>query len=73
MNQKEASQRRAVIVMHPTTDEKETYYGDEVYSISDKGIVIAASQSRMLYPWHRVMLFTYHIQDETARKVILGY
>ena len=73
LNGNEASQRREVIVMHPHCDKRETYRGDQVYSITEKGIVIAVMSSRIFYPWSRVIQFTYHNDDVNARKVIQGY
>lgn len=69
----QAAQRREVVVKHPYNEENIRYMGDKVYSITEKGIVIAVVTSRILYPWHRVMLFNYHTDDVEARKVIQGW
>lgn len=73
MDQNEAAQRREVVVLHPFTDQRETYAGDKVYSINDKGIVIALHAHRIFFPWSRVVQFTYHHVDVNARKAIQGF
>lgn len=73
MNQYEASQRRQVVIRDYHTGDRSTFSADKVYSITDNGIVVAVGPSRVFYPWHRIESFTYHAQDEVARKKIQGY
>ena len=69
----EAAQRREAVVMHSHTDAKDRYSGEAVYSITEKGIVIAHNETRIFYPWSRVTSFSYHNLDTAARMVIQGY
>lgn len=73
MNQDEASQQRFVFIKNNLTDKFESYAGDQVFSVTEKGVVIAVMSTRILYPWHRIDHFTYHTQDVSARKAIQGY
>ncbi len=65
--------RREVVVMHPFTNEPTRYSGDKVHSVTDKGVVLEVSISKMFYPWHRVTQFTYHSLDKAVRSIIQGY
>lgn len=73
MEKREYAEFRRVVVLNPnggTTD----YNGEEVYGISELGIVIIQnSPLRHLIPWHRVVEFTYDINDDAARNIIQGY
>lgn len=77
MNEKltpaEAIVRRTAVILHPFTDQKKEYNGTEIYSVTEKGIVIAVGKTRLFYPWHRVNSFNYHVDDVQARELIQGY
>lgn len=73
MTAREVVARREAIVMHPNVDRRETYWGENVYSITGQGLVISVGSTRLLYPWSRVTLFKYDQADEAARKVIQGF
>jgi hypothetical protein len=76
MTEQEAIARREVTVKHIVTGAIEKYTGEQVYSITDKGIVVVFGPNfttRHLYPWHRIESFVYHSQDSEARKKIQGF
>jgi hypothetical protein len=74
MDGNEAAQRRLLLVKSPTvTSGYADYHGDQVYSIRELGVVVASGQTRIFYPWNRVVSFTYHNDDIAARKVIQGF
>jgi hypothetical protein len=75
-DQNEASQYRQVRVKLPTRDKVDTYQGGQVYSITDKGVVVCFGpnfHTRTFYPWHVIVDFVYHHTDESARKQIQGW
>ncbi len=73
MHDNEAARRRAATVMHPFTGVVKEYLGDQIYSVTEKGLVISVSETKMFYPWNRVTSFSYHTQDTAACKVIQGF
>jgi hypothetical protein len=74
MDENQAAQRREAVVLHPFTNQTKTYNGDQIYSITEKGLVICTtSETRTFYPWNRVNMFNYHARDVQARRIIQGW
>jgi hypothetical protein len=73
MNENEAARRRVVTVLNADYKGPSTYTGEQVYSITATGVVIANGRERTLYPWHRVLAFTYDSSDTEARNKVRGW
>lgn len=69
----QAAQYRNLKIRNPFTGRIDVFLGDQVYSVSQLGVVVAMSQQRCFYPWARIVEFMYHNDDTSARKVIQGY
>ena len=68
----EASQRREVRFID-SEDKVKTVKGDAVYSVSDRGVIVALNAMRLFIPWHRVRDFSYHNDDVSVRKFFQGF
>ncbi len=49
------------------------WWGEVVYSVNEKGVLISAAGTLTLYPWPRVLELEYSINDEPIRRYVQGY
>ncbi len=65
---------RHVIVRNSYKDDEVIErWGEQIYSVNEKGVLISAGGTLTLYPWSRVLELEYSIKDEPIRKYVQGY
>jgi hypothetical protein len=66
-----AKQREVTFNDHVGLTQRKYGHSSDI-RVTERGIILVVSKTRIFIPWHNVTSFQYHVEDMEARRIVEG-